>query len=484
MLALFVIDSANLNLLQNWMASGDLPNLAALWRNSRRGPVGGDLYFDEIGTMCTAYSGIPVTQHGYYSARYLHPGTYDLRIQPLTDIPAPPFWATLPQNQFRSLILEPIESFPIPSLNGDQLYNLTVHQEAYAKAPFVAQPASLREHVAKFFPQPPELDFSSFNAPLGWYQQQLQHYLEVLQQKTRLFASLLRSASYDVAVIGFNEFHDCGHVLWQFFENRSPERDPKGLLADGLKSIYVAVDRAIGELLSILPAGASVALLSAYGLKDQYPTLELAERLMTKAGFTVPQKPRLSSWQALARRIIPEPLRFAISKSLPSSTQQSLVASAFASQINWAKTTAVVLPVSLFSSQIRVNLKGREPNGIVEPGAPLLQLLDEIESTFRALIDPVTGQPAVAAVLRPPMPNFLLPDLYIHYRSARHFLATTHHPRWGTLTQRPPAFFRNSYHSRPGLLAISDPQFSPGDFSAEVPLEQIAPLLTSTLCAS
>lgn len=480
MLALFVLDSANLSLIERWIHEDKLPNLAALWRNSRRSLVGGPFYFDEIGTMLTAFSGIPVTQHGYYSARYLQPGTYNLTIQSLNDAPATPFWANLPQQQFRSLILEPIEAIPVPHLNGDQLFNLTAHQENYARHPLSTFPASLATEVSTLFGPPPNFIFDQFQLPLAWYQQQFQAYLDVLARKTRLFAHLLRRNDYNLAVFGFNETHDCAHILWQFFEHRQPHRDPQGLLANALETLYIALDRSIGELLALLPPNATVAVLSTYAIKDQFPTLELAEHLMTAAGYTVPQTPTTPSALSLARTLIPEPIRFAISKRLPSATQQSLLASRFASTINWHKTSAVVLPVSLFSSHIRVNLQGREPHGVIAPGAELNHLLDDIEATFRALIDPITGEPAVAAVLRPPQPNLLLPDLYIHYRPARHFLATTHHPRLGTLTQRPAQFQRSSYHTRPGFLSLSHANPLP----PEIALEQIAPLLHSTLCAS
>jgi hypothetical protein len=53
-LVVYALDSADLDLLERWMAEGRLPNIAELWRNSARRRLGGPGYWDEIGTWITA----------------------------------------------------------------------------------------------------------------------------------------------------------------------------------------------------------------------------------------------------------------------------------------------------------------------------------------------------------------------------------------------------------------------------------------------
>lgn len=486
MFVLYVVDSANLDLVERWIAEGHLPNIAALWQSSLTAQVGGPAYFDEIGSWLSAYSGIPSTHHGYYSARYLVPGTYRLERRTLASAPAPPFWTRLPSGA-RALILEPIEAYAIEGLTGDQMFNLTAHQEAYAAEPFQALPEAFGRDVLREFGDPPKLRFDKFEEPLEYYRGQAQVYRDVLERRGKLFEKLIRRGGYDAAVVGFPETHDAAHILWHFFDGRAPDRDPKGELAGELLAMYCGVDREIGRIQTAVPPGSTVCLLSTYGMKDQYPTVELAEQLMTLAGFTrkVPAGP--SSWKPLdiARRLVPEPIRHRISQHLPNDVQQSLLASNFAGGIDWSQTRAVALPTSLFSSHIRVNLKGREPDGIVEPGAAYNALLDEIEAEFRKLIDPKTDRPAVAAVLRTANvhidgPSHLLPDLYVHWRSARHFLDRAIHPL-GEITQRKHQFHRSSYHQRPGFMALAGPGIAPARMEREIALEDIAPTFRDIL---
>ena len=48
-----------------------------------------------------------------------------------------------------------------------------------------------------------------------------------------------------------------------------------------------------------------------------------------------------------------------------------------------------------------VNLAGRDPHGIVQPGAEYDNLLKDVTDALTELKDPQTGQPVVAGVSRP-----------------------------------------------------------------------------------
>jgi predicted AlkP superfamily phosphohydrolase/phosphomutase len=67
---------------------------------------------------------------------------------------------------------------------------------------------------------------------------------------------------------------------------------------------------------------------------------------------------------------------------------------------------------------IRINLKDREPHGIVSSGKEYESLLDQIESDLVSLIDPLTGGPAIDKVYRMSKiyqtgPPTTLPDLVV-----------------------------------------------------------------------
>ena len=66
---------------------------------------------------------------------------------------------------------------------------------------------------------------------------------------------------------------------------------------------------------------------------------------------------------------------------------------------DWSRTRAFMLAGDL-EGLIQVNLKGRERDGIVEPGAECDALLDEITAGFQTFHDIDTGDPLVLDVHR------------------------------------------------------------------------------------
>ena len=109
---------------------------------------------------------------------------------------------------------------------------------------------------------------------------------------------------------------------------------------------------------------------------------------------------------------------------------------------------------------MRVNLRGREPQGIVEPGNDYDNLLAELEEDFHALTDAATGEPAVVSTVRTVEafgcePHASLPDMFVDWRPGN-FLRNVHHPR-AELTQDRPDFYRRSDHSSRGFFAATGP---------------------------
>jgi predicted AlkP superfamily phosphohydrolase/phosphomutase len=70
-----------------------------------------------------------------------------------------------------------------------------------------------------------------------------------------------------------------------------------------------------------------------------------------------------------------------------------------AARVDWSRTCVFALPTDR-NSYLRVNLRGREPEGIVARGAEYAALLARLEKEFLALVNAGTGRPAVEAVFR------------------------------------------------------------------------------------
>jgi len=104
---------------------------------------------------------------------------------------------------------------------------------------------------------------------------------------------------------------------------------------------------------------------------------------------------------------------------------------------NWENSRAFSVPND-FTGAIRINLKGREPRGLVEEGREYDELCDELRREFLALVNPETGKQAVSEVLK--MRDIYqgenideLPDLVVRWTAEDPIRSLTS-PRIGTVT--------------------------------------------------
>ena len=168
---------------------------------------------------------------------------------------------------------------------------------------------------------------------------------------------------------------------------------------------------------------------------------------MPRAGLSIPSRGGGRTRPIdVARRIIPERLRVALSQRLPGRRQEALLADLFANGTDWERTTAFSLP-SLYTGFIRVNLRGREPAGIVAR-EDYETVLDRLETDILNLRHAETGEPVIESIVRTASvyggePPHRLPDLFVEWKPGTELLERVRHPR-GELRQRRPSFVREA----------------------------------------
>jgi predicted AlkP superfamily phosphohydrolase/phosphomutase len=127
--------------------------------------------------------------------------------------------------------------------------------------------------------------------------------------------------------------------------------------------------------------------------------------------------------------------------------------------IDWSRTRAYCLPTDL-EGYIRVNLRGRESEGIVAPGADYERACDELTAALLALTDPATGRAAVREVVRtdrafPGGRRHHLPDLIVIWDAAG-LVERLASPAIGTVAMASPDG-RPGTHAAPGFLLRVEP---------------------------
>ncbi len=156
---------------------------------------------------------------------------------------------------------------------------------------------------------------------------------------------------------------------------------------------YRAADAVIGDLLAALPDTATVILMSDHGFQPYDRVLNLNFWLKENGWLALDERRlRPSRWGRLA------PLWTRLRYRLTGYHRANLLErAAFFRAVDWSRTRA--FSFGAFGS-IFINVRGRDPYGIVDPGREYETLCDEIAHGLLSLTDPDTGEPMIRRVRR------------------------------------------------------------------------------------
>jgi len=480
-LVILGIDAADVRLIRQWVSEGHLPTFARFMQKGSWGMTVGSDMMIEHGIWVSLLSGLSRDQTGYYDFRQLKTGTYQMELKTSKDAKANPFWFHLRGRDKKVAIIDAQDTYPIPGLDGIQISNWATHEPAFDAA---AEPEGILSEVRKIFgPQiKTEINwYYSFDQEVVMYRQ----LMERVKKKGILLRRLLRPEAFDLIVASFGESHTAGHQFWKYVpESGKPPRVPDAEMMKSLRTIYQAIDREIEELLAQFPSDTTVFLIGTAGMENLYPTSGLVESFCRELAYQPFPAPGTASLHPMSilRRILPESLRVAISRHFPRETRELLLAQQFTGSTDWSRTTAFALP-SFYPGWLRLNLKGREPMGIVTR-EQYHGLMEELQREFSKLVDPRTGQtpihsvPSAAQLFGVDVPD-ILPDLFVKWKPHSYLMKTVQHPR-AELKQNPDPI-RDSGHSDFGFVAAMGPGIRTAGNIGEVQMLNLAPTFLTLL---
>jgi predicted AlkP superfamily phosphohydrolase/phosphomutase len=471
----FGFDAGDPDWLLEWALDGTMPNLASILKRGGYARFSGPEMISEHGMWVGLTSGVSRARHGYYYHRQVVPGTYDLLPARGRLLSVRPFWSQLQASRL-AIIDVPDIAAPEPAL-GIQISEWATHYPYYPAA--THPPELLAEITTDFGPRPlieekpgadEATDLRIFSALMAR-----------IEKKTQLCLRYLATGRFDLAFIVFGESHTGAHQFWHYHKAKA------GPLAHAIRDIYRAIDWALGALLEVFPKNGQLFVVSSVGIKEQWPAAGLNEAFCRQLGYQIRPSPRGDSRMRpidLLRRMLPQAVRDQLSRLVSPEKRDALLSDKFRMATDWSRTSLFCIP-SYYTGQFRVNLRGREPAGIVEPGRDYAELLDRVEKDLLALRDPMTGRPAIKAVRKTAEmfggdPPGSLPDIFAEWADAGHFMEEIHHPK-AVLRQTPCEFHRSTDHSQFGFLAAAGPCITARGKLPDVSPLDLAPTVASHL---
>ena len=366
-----------------------------------------------------------------------------------------------------------------------------------------ARPEEIRrELIARFGPYPAERWTYGFAWPSVEHTVAMSEALvRATDVRAEAAAWLLgeRLPDWDLGIVVAAELHGASEASWHGVDPAHPLAGVPSARAagDGLRAVYRATDRLVGRLAAAFP-DATLVVFNLHGMgpnNSDVPGMALLPELLLRhargetARRSTPTRPsvpllsaneswtdtvltelgvrpkrRRRNWQRILRRAIGRPTSAAAPPQRRSAAEAGALMDWMPSTRyarHWPTMPAFALP-SFYDGRIRVNLVGREAQGIVAPDQ-YEAVCDEIEELLRDCRDLVTGEPVLETIERPGAadPGALADtgcDLEVTWRGSPLGFV---HPRLGTIGPLP--YRRTGGHTGGlGMAIVAGEGISPG----------------------
>ena len=354
------LDGAEPDLVEPWMDEGILPHLADLRaRGSGLLRLASTIPPATFPAWTSCVTGANPGRHGIFDFTEMVPGVYALRFTNSSFRQAPAVWNVLSKAGARVGVLGVPATYPPEPVNGFMVSGFDSPVCTRVDRSFV-YPAELYPEVQAWR----FADFQETRIGPGWHDAAFAKLLESIETKEAIAARLLAREPWDFFMVVFGESDTVAHHFWMFHDAASPRYQPGR--ADAIRRIYERLDKAVGKLMAAAGDDVTVAVMSDHGFGGAGTGVVhlnnwLAEqghlRFLPGGGTPLLKK--------LALTAVPEGWRGGLFRRFPGMAAKAESGSRF-SGIDWERTRAWSEELNYFPS-VRINLRGREPCGRVDP---------------------------------------------------------------------------------------------------------------------
>lgn len=501
------LDAADPTLIETWMDQGHLKTLRRLRDRGGYARLNTFRHYRAETPWTTFLTGCSPQKTGYWS-----PVKYCETDYGVADVGAydfsgyPPFYAL--GSDYKVAVFDMPQSALSEQANGPQVLAWGAHS---ALTPRHSLPPSLfGDLVAQYGDHPVFNKDHADTRNLAALTKLKDELIVGVRRRAAICQDLLKRDAWDLFLTVFGETHSAGHFFWHLSQPEHPLYPLMGKDApDLLRETFVAIDEAIATLIDAAPDNATILVFAAHGMGANVmdlPSMFFLPELLYRFNFgkpgiapgklgapLPPPKTRYKKrgWlgEVWSLKYDPNPIRRFLRQEAPSKLfnqieklfgplptvdlqspenlykegDQLYFQPARWYKPFWSQMRVFALP-SYSEGYIRVNLKGREPQGMVEP-AEYDSLCDEVTQLLYSLKDGRTGQPMVREVTRtrqrpeerdPKLPDA---DLIVLWQED-HATDVVDSPELGRMGPVP--YLRTGSHRSRGFLLAQGPGIAPG----------------------
>jgi predicted AlkP superfamily phosphohydrolase/phosphomutase len=390
------LDGGTLELIQPWVNQGKLPNIAHLMRTGVYADLQSTLPPMTFPAWNAFMTGKNPGKHGVYDFMERKGGAYELEIKNARHRKSDTIWniastygkrcaivgvpVTYPPEEINGIM---ISGFDAPVVNEDIMFPSSLFQE-------------LQQTVGEYIVT---ANFSKF-LKVGRIDKALEALFSAIDRKAETAKYLLKRELWDLFMFVFGETDVAIHYFWKYHDEHSPQRGKslrsnKGM--DPIYEIYNRIDEHIGAFIELAPEDTTFIIMSDHGAGGVGKKVVYLNRFLETHGLlkfcSNPVRVKINRHMDSIKDFIRLMLSAKVVKHLrfnPKGMGLKWESKMRFSCIDWRQTKAYAEETPYYPN-VRINLKGREPDGIVEK-SDYHELVMRILSLLDNWRDPETGE--------------------------------------------------------------------------------------------
>jgi predicted AlkP superfamily phosphohydrolase/phosphomutase len=393
------LDGATWRLLEPMMAEGWLPNLANLREQAASGVLESTVPPVTAPAWTSFQTGVLPGKHGVWDFNQPVRGQYRTKFVSSVDIALPTIWQLASDAGRRVVSVNVPLTYPLRGVNGVAVGGM---QTPSLRSEFIYPP-----HLRQLFLQAspnyriivPQTEFN-----LHGLDDFLNESIAAERARVAAFRYLVDELvpDWNLAMVHIQSTDTVQHAAycWMDANDRRFSRDEYGRIGE----FYQAVDEEVGRLMGDFGDERTlVVILSDHGHSSVYKTINM-NAFLSQVGLLQlhghGQSASTSTWLRRTMRWALRLDRWNLNKALlPKRIRRPLLERLSQGQmIDWNHTQVYMITGWVYA-HLHLNLRNREPQGIVDPADYEKVRTQAIEALLE-FTDPATGEPVVANVLR------------------------------------------------------------------------------------
>jgi predicted AlkP superfamily phosphohydrolase/phosphomutase len=401
------LDGATFDLIKPWVKEGYLPNFARIMEQGSHGNLMSVIPPLTTPAWASFITGKNPGKHGIFDFAERMDGSYDIRWVTSLSRHGRSLWNIISSHGKKIGAINIPNNYPLEEVNGF----IIAWMDAPGSNNFTYPPElakEIKEKIGDYIIT--ILDWKE-NEDLSRFQENLHRMIE---NRTKTTLYLMENKPWDFFAVLFSATDIAQHCFWSYMDSSHPEHDSADAAKFGntIKEVYRHIDFALGEIQRKMGADTTLVLMSDHGAGPLRRVVHLNKWLEIEgflkfkkgAGGTGKDGSFPSSLGrkfihgglSFLKRNLSHNMRSRLKKVFPG-MRDKIEGLLFSSLFDWKGTGAYSLGSY---GNIYINLKGREPHGIIEPGEAYDKLCNNITARLIELKDPTTGKRVVKKVYR------------------------------------------------------------------------------------